>query len=154
MNSLKEHLIDQLTREHAHIGFVRATKGIDTQHLGKRTDALPHSIWELAEHIRIAQEDILKFCVNSNYEAPSWPDDYWPSDQAPSDRNMWEQTLQQYQDDRQKMVELVEDPQNDLFEPFPHGDGQTLFREAVLIIDHTSYHTGQIVDIQRILGIW
>lgn len=154
MDRLREHLVDQLTGEHAHIGLDRAVEGIGIKFLGQRPDSLPYSIWELAEHIRIAQNDILNFCVDPDYKSPDWPDGYWPKEQAPSDAAEWEQTLEAIREDRQSMVGLVEDPDIDLFEPFSHGDGQTLFREAVLIIDHTSYHTGQIVTVRRLLGIW
>ena len=154
MDHLREHLVDQLMGEYAHIGFDRAVEDIDTKYLGKRPDSLPYSIWELAEHIRIAQNDILKFCVDPDYESPDWPKGYWPEEQAPSHKTEWEQTLEAISDDRLSMVNLVKDPDIDLFEPFSHGEGQTLFREAVLIIDHTSYHTGQIVTARRLLGIW
>lgn len=154
MEELREHLVNQLTHEHAHISFERAVENIEVKDLGIRPDSVPYSIWELVEHLRIAQTDIVTFCVGPDYQSPEWPGGYWPSEQAPSGEQEWQQTLEAIETDLQKMVELVKDPENDLFEPFPHGEGQTLFREAVLIIDHNSYHTGQIVTVRRALDLW
>ncbi len=154
MDRLREQLVSQLTEEHAHTSFQDAVDGLDHEYLGVRTSSLPYSIWELTEHIRIAQADIVEFCINPNYQALNWPEDYWPSHSAPADQDQWQQTLAAIEKDRQQMVEIVTDPDNDLLEPLPHGDGQTLFREAILIVDHTSYHTGQIVTVLRLLGQW
>lgn len=154
MDDLRKHLIDQLTHEHAHISFSGAVEGLEIDQVGVRPDSLPYSIWELVEHLRIAQADIVEFSENPDYQAMNWPDDYWPPEKAPSDENEWQRSLNTIESDLNRMVELVEDPENDLFEPFPYGDGQTLFREAILIIDHNSYHTGQIVTVRRLLNIW
>lgn len=151
---LREQLIDQLTGQNAHLGFDRAVEGLSIANAGIRPRQLPYSIWELVEHIRISQSDIIEFCVDPDYESPEWPEGYWPSGQKPSGMDAWNQSLEVIHSDLLRMADLVKDPDNDLFEPFPHGDGQTLFREAVLIIDHNSYHTGQIVTIRRILGLW
>ncbi len=153
MENLRKQLVDQLTQEHAHISFYDAVKGLEQDDIGIRPQELPHSIWELVEHIRIAQEDIVKFCVDSEYKSPEWPDGYWPDQKAPSGMEEWEQALQQIESDLQQMVGIVKNPDNDLLKPIPHGDGQTLFREAILSIDHNSYHTGQIVTIRRLLGL-
>ena len=154
MDRLREQLINQLTEEHAHTSFDNAVDGLEHEYLGVRTNALPYSIWELTEHIRVAQADIVEFCINPDYTAPNWPEDYWPANCAPTNQQQWNQSLAEIKRDRSKMVELVKNPDNDLLEPLPHGDGQTLFREAILIVDHTSYHTGQIVTIRRLLGQW
>lgn len=154
MDRLREQLVNQLTEEHAHTSFSKAVDGLDHEYLGVRTHSLPYSIWELTEHIRIAQADIVEFCINTAYEAPNWPEDYWPSNCAPVSPEQWKQSLEDISEDRRKMVDLVKNPEYDLLEPLPHGDGQTLFREATLIVDHTSYHTGQIVTIRRLIGQW
>ncbi|MFH5832116.1 DinB family protein [Halalkalibaculum sp. DA3122] len=154
MDDLRKHLIDQLANEHAHTSFERAVEGLNISDVGIRPNSLPYSIWELVEHLRIAQADILEFSVNPGYEAPKWPDDYWPPEKAPSGNAEWQRSLEAINSDLQEMIDLVKDPGIDLFTPFPHGDGQTLFREAILIIDHNSYHTGQIITIRRLLGLW
>lgn len=153
-SGIRDELIDQMTGQHAHVSFDNAVDGMPVQETGIRPESLPYSIWELVEHIRIAQYDIVEFCIDTEYSAPRWPDDYWPPRQKPSDAEEWNRSLEAVRTDRQRMIELVRDTGRDLFEPFPHGDGQTLFREAVLIIDHTSYHTGQIVTVRKLLGLW
>ncbi|MDR8391346.1 DinB family protein [Aliifodinibius sp. S!AR15-10] len=154
MDKLREHLLDQLVNEHAHTSFSNAVSGLTPNEVGIQPDSLPYSIWQLVEHIRIAQSDIVQFCIDPDYQSPEWPKGYWPTNAAPSGTKEWKDSIKQIESDLQQMVELVKDPKNDLFEPFPHGDGQTLFREAILVIDHNSYHTGQIVTMRRLLGLW
>ncbi|MDX1636970.1 MAG: DinB family protein [Balneolaceae bacterium] len=152
--TVREHLVTQLTEEHAHISFSRAVEGLKARQVGRRPDSLPYSIWELVEHLRIAQHDIVQFSSDPDYKSPEWPGGYWPESPSPDDQQVWEESLDQIEADLQQMVNLVRDTANDLFEPFAHGSGQTLFREAVLIIDHNSYHTGQIVTVRRLLDLW
>lgn len=151
---LREQLINQLTGQNAHISFKNAVKGLSADDVGIRPDNLPYSIWELVEHIRISQSDIVQFSIDPEYVSPNWPEGYWPTRPGPADEEEWNESLETIQADLAKMVDLVQDTANDLFLPFPHGDGQTLFREALLIIDHNSYHTGQIIAIRRQLGLW
>lgn len=151
---LREQLADQLTGENAHISFENAVKGLSVGDVGKRPEKIPYSIWEQVEHIRIAQSDIVQFSMDSEYESPSWPEGYWPDSPGPDGESDWIESLEAIQADLQQMVDQVNDPDRDLFRPFPHGSGQTLFREAVLVIDHNSYHTGQIITIRRALGLW
>lgn len=151
---LRELILEQLTGRNAHVDFDRSIQSLNIKEIGIRPEKLPHSIWELVEHIRIAQHDIVAFSRNPEYQSPSWPDEYWPSSQEPAGRKEWEQTVDAVHKDHQVMVELIKDPGNDLLKPLEHGDGQTLFREAMLIVDHNAYHIGQIVQVRKYLGNW
>ena len=106
------------------------------------------------EHIRIGQDDILEFCKNPDYEEIDWPKDYWPESSSPENKQEFEESVQAVRDGLDEMRAMIKDPENELQRPFPHGDGQTLFREAMLIVDHNAYHIGQIVQIRRLLGSW
>lgn len=154
MDNIRTALSTALQWESAHLSFHNATSDLKFTDVGKTADNIPYTIWELVEHIRIAQKDIVHFCLGEGYEATNWPDDYWPDNTSPESQGEWQNSLQQVREDRDRMVELVEEESNDLFKPFDHGKGQHLFREAILLIDHESYHTGQIVTIRKILGIW
>lgn len=151
---LREQLVKQLTGQNAHASFENAIKGLSVDEVGIRPEKLPYSIWELVEHIRISQSDIVRFCMDPEYESPEWPEGYWPSSRKPGGADEWEESVSEIRKDLQQMVDLVTDTGNDLFSRIPHGDGQTLFREALLIIDHNSYHTGQIITVRRLLGLW
>jgi hypothetical protein len=117
---------------------------------------LPYSAWQLVEHMRLTQEDILLFSKNrdGSYQSPEWPDGYWPSGEAPLDDEDWEKSIAGFRADRVAFEALVADPAQDLFAPFPWGEGQTLLREGLLIADHTSYHLGQLIVVRRLLGAW
>ncbi|PRY09989.1 DinB family protein [Pontibacter ummariensis] len=129
-------------------------QGISLQDAGRKIDKLPYTLWQLLEHLRFAQHDILEFSRNPNYQEPKWPDDYWPQDTAPTSPTDLDHTLQAIANDQEEMVKLVKDPSNDLFAPIPHGQGQTLLREALLVAEHNAYHLGQIVVLRRLLGEW
>ncbi len=150
----RDLLLEQLGGKNAHVDFDQAVQGLTYKQAGINVEGVPHTIWELIEHIRISQADILEFCKNPDYEAIDWPDDYWPEASAPNDKNELEESIQAVRDGIEEMRELVRDPDNDLQAIFSHGDGQTLFREAMLIVDHNAYHIGQIVLIRRLLGNW
>ena len=152
--TLRSLLLEQLEGRNAHVGFNQAVQGLTFKQSGIRVEGIPHTIWELIEHIRIGQEDILEFCKNPDYNALDWPDDYWPERSKPESQEEFEKSVQAVQDGMAEMRELIRDPQTNLQHPFPHGDGQTLFREAMLIVDHNAYHIGQIVLIRRLLGSW
>ena len=147
-------MVEQLTGQNAHLSFENAVQDLEVDAVGRRPQNVPYSIWEQVEHIRIALNDIVEFCVDPDYRSPEWPEGYWPDEKRPAGESEWKQSLDQIRRDMQRMVDLVSDAERDLFEPFPHGDGQTLFREAVLVIDHNAYHTGQIVTIRRSLKLW
>lgn len=151
---LADHLISLLTQANAHVTFDQSVKNIPFKKLGATPENLPYSIWMLVEHIRIAQADILDFSINSHYKELKWPEEYWPAKPAPKDESEWENSLQQIRHDRDSFINLLNKPGADLFSPFAHGTGQNLFREALLIADHNSYHTGQIVLVRRLLNEW
>lgn len=155
--SSNEQLIKELesllTKGNAHVTFNDAVKNIPFEDLGKKPGNLPYSIWQIAEHIRIAQKDILDFSTNNNYVELNWPDDYWPKNTAPSNEDEWKKCIQQINDDTNAFIELLKTTE-DLYKPFEHGSGQNLLREAMLIADHNSYHTGEIVIVRRLLGNW
>jgi len=108
----------------------------------------------LLEHLRIAQWDILDFSRNPNYESRKWPDDYWPATPAPTSDAAWNESIEAFRADLKAMCDLVEDKSTDLFANIPHGDGQTILREALLVADHNAYHVGQLVLVRRLLGAW
>lgn len=149
---LRKQLIEFLTKGNAHITFTEAVKNLPIEMIGLKPAHLPYSIWQIVEHIRIAQRDILEFCTKHDYKASAWPDDYWPKEIAPEIEAAWHRSLQQINQDLNEFIALINDPGSDLYTPFAHGDGQNLLREAMLIADHTSYHTGEIIVIRRLLG--
>jgi hypothetical protein len=114
----------------------------------------PHTPWRLLEHLRICQWDILEFSRNPDHLSPEFPDGYWPEEDAPPDSASWDQSVQKFRDDLQAMIDLVACPDTDLYAPIPHGDGQTMLREALLVADHNAYHLGQLVFLRRCLGAW
>ena len=150
-DALRAQLAKLLDWKEAHAGFDAAVEGIPPDIRGRRPEGLPHSPWELLEHIRIAQHDILDFCVNPNYKEMKWPDDYWPSSAAPTAEE-WEKSIKDFRADREAMKRLAAEA--DLFARIPHGTGQTCLREILLIADHSAYHVGQLVLVRQLLGAW
>jgi uncharacterized damage-inducible protein DinB len=150
---LREQLIKHLQGGQAYMPLKHMLKEIPFDQLGIKPDGLPYSLYQQFYHIRLAQHDILEFSRNPEYESPDWPENYWPKQQAPADEQEWKQLVEGYFDERQQLCDLISDTGNDLFTPFPHGSGQTLLREALLVIEHTSYHTGQLLLILRLLGL-
>ena len=149
-----KELTEFLTKGNAHATFEEACTDISVAHLNQHVPNLPYTVWQLAEHIRIAQWDIVEFCINPEHQSPKWPDEYWPAPEATANEAGWQQTLAQIRHDRDRFIELLQDPNQDLLIPFPHGTGQTLLREAFLIADHAAYHTGQIILVRRLLQDW
>jgi uncharacterized damage-inducible protein DinB len=147
-------LINLLKKGNAHVSLDEALKNIPFEILGNRPKGLPYSIWQLAEHIRIAQSDILNFSKDSQYRSPNWPDDYWPKEVKPASEQAWENCISQIRKDRKSFISLLRNSADTLFTPFEYGDGQTLLREALVLADHQSYHTGEIIIIRRILKNW
>lgn len=121
---------------------------------GNKPKGAAHTAWQLLEHLRIAQNDILEFSRDPKYVSPKWPEGYWPKEIAPPTSEAWDDTIAAFEKDHQAFGKLISDPAQDLLAKFPHGDGQTLLREALLIIDHNSYHVGQLVMLRVQLGIW
>ena len=153
-SKLVQELTNLIQKGHAHVSFNDAVNNIPFELLGKIPNGLSYSIWQIAGHIRIAQWDILDFSRNENYKEMQWPADYWPKEAAPADETAWKNCIAAINSDLNEFIDLVKDPDADIFKPFPHGSGQTLLREALLIADHNSYHTGQIIVIRRLLGNW
>ncbi len=151
---LRQLLSKLLDWEDAHVGFDTAVAGIPAKLRGVRPPGAPHSLWQLVEHLRIAQFDILDFCVNRHYLEKKWPDDYWPADAAPPTARAWHASLARFVADRRALQKLAGNPKIDLTARIPHGSGQTYLRELVLVADHTAYHVGQIVLVRQQLGIW
>lgn len=149
--SLRQHLVNLLTKAEAHLDASGELKGFPATLRGRKPDGAPHTPWQLLEHLRIAQWDILQFSVDAKHVSPKWPEGYWPETEAPASEKAWQQSVRQFLDDLNAICKLVNNPQSDLFARIPHGTGQTLLREALLVADHNAYHLGQIVMIRRIL---
>ena len=152
--AFRAQLVKLLDFKEAHVDFDRAVKGIPPRLRGAVPDGAEHSLWQLVEHLRIAQADILEFCLTAKYKEKKWPDDYWPASPAPRGASAWTQSIAAYRRDRKAFQRLTANPKVDLFATIPHGTGQTYLREVLLVADHTAYHVAQIVDIRRALGIW
>ena len=152
--SLRHHLRDLLLQGNAHLDFDRATAGLPVELRGARPPGVPHTPWRLVEHLRIAQWDILEFCRNPEHQSPEFPAGYWPEGDAPPDDLAWDQTCARFRADLNALADLVADPAVDLFARFPHGEGQTVLKEALLVADHNAYHLGELVVVRRALGAW
>jgi hypothetical protein len=152
--SLRQHVADLLAANNAHVDFAAAVKGVPPEYRGKRASGTPHSLWQLVEHIRIAAWDILEFSRNPKHVSPTWPDGYWPKTAEPPNEKAWGASIKETEKHVSAMKKLVLNPKTDLFKKIPHGDGQTILREALVTADHNAYHVGQIVLVRRALGIW
>jgi len=152
--SLRQHLVNLLREGHAHSTLDAAVKNLPLALRGKRPKGAEHSPWEILEHLRIAQWDILEFSRNAKHRSPDWPSGYWPSSALPPDEKAWDKSVRAFRRDLNAMCALVEDNSTDLFAKIPHGDGQTILREALLAADHNAYHLGEMVLVRRLLGAW
>lgn len=151
---LREHLDDLLAGGNAHVDWKTAFAGIPPKLRGVRPPGAAYSIWELLEHMRIAQWDILEFSRDPKHVSPDWPGGYWPKTRAPGNAKAWDKSLKSFARDLAAMKKLVANPRTDLFARIPHGTGQTILREALLVADHNAYHLGQVVVVRRLLGAW
>ncbi len=151
---LRKHLAALLTWQDAHVDFDTAVKGLPSRLRGIQPEGLPYSPWQLLEHLRLAQRDILEFCIDPHYRTRKWPDDYWPRSPAPPTAKAWQQSVSGFRADRRSLERLLADPGIDLFARIPHGDGQTYLREFLLAADHSAFHVGEIVVVRRLLGAW
>jgi len=152
--SLRAHLRKILDWEDAHAGFDAAIEGVPAKLQGVVPEGHAHSLWQLVEHLRLAQRDILDFCRNPAYEEPASMDEYWPRSAAPPTPEAWRKSIAGFHRDLQGLRELAEDAGVDLFDRIPHGSGQTYLRELLLVADHNAYHVGQLILVRRALGIW
>jgi hypothetical protein len=152
IKKLRELLVTAVEGNESHIDFDSAVKDFPVEQLGAKPHGVPHSAWELVEHLRIAQRDILDFSRHpEGYQEKKWPDDYWPRHSTPPADDAWHKSIDAYKADRRALEKLIKDPEIDLWMAFPHGDGQTLLREAVLVANHNSYHLGQLMFLKKML---
>jgi len=149
--SLRKSLAELLRMKGAHLSLHDAVANFPAELRGMKPKGAPHTAWQLLEHIRIAQQDILDFSRNPKYREKKFPDDYWPVEEAPPNEAAWDRSIQQFQKDLKEIQELVADTSNDLLAKIPHGSGQTLLREALVVADHTSYHLGQFMFLRKTL---
>jgi len=151
--TLRKQLVEAMSGRESHLDFNSALKDFPEASRGVKPRGAPHTAWQLLEHMRLAQRDILDFSreEGANYEAKKWPDDYWPKEEAPPDPAAWDACIAAFRKDQQQLGRLIEDLQRDPFKPFSHGEGQTLLREALLVATHNSYHLGQLVFLKKTL---
>jgi hypothetical protein len=157
--ALRDELVKLLGGGSAHADFEQAVAEFPAKLRGVKPDGLkggeaPHSAWELLEHLRIAQRDMLEFSRNPLHQSPEWPSGYWPGASEPPSASAWDESVAAFRADLEAMRKLAGDPKSDLFAPFPHGDGQTLLREALQLADHNAYHIGELIFLRRLLGAW
>jgi uncharacterized damage-inducible protein DinB len=153
-SSLRQHLVELLKGGSAHATFDDAIADWPEALRGKHAAHFPHTAWQLLEHMRLAQFDILDFSRNSEYKELTFPDDYWPKHDAPPTASAWEDSVAAFRRDLQQMQQVVQNPAIDLYARIPWGSGQTVLREALLVADHNAYHLGQLVALRRALGAW
>ncbi len=152
--ALRQQLGKILDWGEAHADLASAIAGLPAKLRGEVPEGMPHSAWQLVEHIRLTLWDILEFSRDAHYKSPPWPEGYWPKEPAPPDAPAWEHSVKAIKENNKQLRALIEDPKHDLFAPLPHGSGQTLLREVLLAADHTSYHLGQLILVRRALGAW
>ena len=152
--ALRQHVLELLRGGHAHADFDTAVKNLPAGLRGRRPKGAEHSPWEVLEHLRIAQWDILEFSRDANHQSPAWPSGYWPASAAPLDAKAWDKSVRAFRRDFGRLCALVADESTDLFARIPHGEGQTILREALLVADHNAYHLGELVLVRRLLGTW
>ena len=152
--ALREHVLYLLKGGGAHLNFEKAIVDLPEEFRGKKVEGASHTAWRLLEHLRICQWDILEFSRNAEHVSPDFPEGYWPKGDVPPDSESWDKSVQAFRDDLQAMIDLVADPETNLYARIPYGDSQTILREALLVADHNAYHFGQLVFLRRCLGAW
>jgi Protein of unknown function (DUF664) len=152
--ALRAQLVQLQGWSDAHAAFDRAVADIPARKRGLVPKGLQFSAWQLVEHIRLAQADILEFCIRKNYQEKTWPADYWPASPKPPSHRAWTSSLASYRRDRRRLERLIMDPRRALLAKVQAGTGQTYLRECLLVADHTAYHVGQLVMLRRLLGCW
>lgn len=151
---LRKQLVKLLTSGEAHVDFEAAIKDLPSELRGKTAAGADHSCWQLVEHMRIALWDIVEFSRSAKHKSPKWPDEYWPKSPEPPSEKAWDKSVEAIRADLTVFAALISEKDTDLFAPIPHGDGQTILREALLAADHNAYHIGQLVMVRRLLGAW
>ena len=152
--ALRQHIVSLLNSGDAHANLDAAVNDMPPALRGKKPDGAEHSPWQVLEHLRIALWDILEFARNANHKSPEFPQGYWPATQAPPDEKAWERSAASLRADLDALTKLVSDDRTDLFARIPHGDGQTVLRQALVAADHNAYHLGELVLLRRELGAW
>lgn len=151
---LRQQLLNYLSARHAHAGFGDAISGLPVRLINQKLPNVPYSFWQLLEHMRITQNDIVDFIRNPGYKYKPWPKDYWPDGKQKADGKMWVKAVAQYKKDFADLNKIVSNPKTDLLAKIPHGEGQTILREVMLTIDHNAYHIGEFILLRRALKIW
>ena len=151
---VREQVLSLLRGGQAHASFDDVIKDLPAKLRGAKPDGAPHTAWQLLEHMRLAQWDILEFSRNAKHASPQWPEGYWPKTEKPASDAAWKKSISSFKKDLAAMQKLVEDPKTDLYTKIPHGTGQNILREALLAADHNAYHIGQLVLLRRLLGAW
>lgn len=151
---VREQVLALLRGGNAHVGFDDIFKDFPPKLRGVKPAGAPHTAWQLLEHMRIAQWDILEFSRSAKHVSPDWPAGYWPRTEKPHSEAAWKKSIASFKKDLAAMEKLVTSPKTDLYSKIPHGTGQNIFREALLVADHNSYHLGQLVLLRRLLGAW
>jgi hypothetical protein len=152
--ALRQQIARTLDWEDAHAGFESAVQGLPANLRGHTPPGLPYSPWQLVEHIRRTQSDILDFCIAPKYEEKEWPKEYWPDGAEPPSAKAWDDSIAAVKRDRDKLAALTVDPKTDLTARVPNGTGQSYLREVLLVADHTAYHVGELIVVRRLLGAW
>ena len=151
---VKEQLLASLKGHQAHAEFDDVVKNLPVDLRNARVPNVPYTLWHLLEHIRLTQYDILDFIRNPEYKEMEWPKAYWPDEDAEADEKAWKKTIADFRKDRKELAELVSDPKTDFYAKIPHGSGQHILREILLVVDHTAYHLGEFLVMRRMLGAW
>ncbi|HXM98958.1 MAG TPA: DinB family protein [Candidatus Dormibacteraeota bacterium] len=151
---LRRQLTNLLKGGGAHVQFDDALDGLPANKRGAFAPGLPHTAWQLVEHMRLAQWDVLEFTRNPKHVSPEFPEGYWPPTPSPKNNNEWDRAVRDFKKNLREMIRLVQDPRSNLFLPIKHGQGQSILREALILADHNSYHLGQLVCLRRALRTW
>jgi hypothetical protein len=150
----REQLLNLLRGGNAHMSFDQAVANFPIDKINRMPPNVPYTPWQLIEHIRIAQWDILEFIRNPEHVSPSWPEGYWPEREAEAGEIGWHQTIQSFRDDLQALQDIVADPAVDLYAPIPHAKDYTIFREILVVSDHNAYHIGEFAILRQVMGTW
>ncbi len=150
----RENLINALTKEQAHISLKSAIENLKPENRNKKPSPDFHSVWQLLEHIRIAQEDIVQYILTPDWKSPEWPQGYWPKKNGKISDEEWNNSISKFDDDLQKLVDIIKDENTDLTSVIPHTKNHTYLREILIVVDHNSHHAGQIIAVRKMIGDW
>lgn len=154
MEPARKELLAYLEHGGAHAPLLKVAEGVPEDFMNRLFNGIPFTPWALLEHIRLTQNDMVDFIKNPSYKEKGWPMDYWPAKDAKATKAIWDKTLMGYTEDLEALREIVKDARRDLFAPIAHGDGQTIEKEILQVIDHAAYHTGELVLMRRLAGAW